>query len=744
MTTATPLNVAAKDYLIRGSEYIAAHYPDFSLKGRSQELFDMADILLRKGANNLLLTGESGVGLTAMSLGLQSSKEHPDTPLDIVAKRFFWIESDELFASGDTQKINESFQKIRQTLSRSPDSILVIESAADFINSARNAGCGHLVNGLFADLRTGKYQAILETPTKHLTTVLESDNDFLEHFTVKEIKEPKPKELREIAAHGAENLAKYHGIAISPEAIEAAVMLTEKYRLQEFRAQPDASIALLDRALSSFRNSVHRRPLNLQILDKEIATLQVNGKTSADLNEKLEALKAAESAWEETQKTLRLLHKEQRGGEEAIRKLEKEIEEIQKKDSEQTAKEDAQLQTSATAPKSKAPAGGFVTGENPEITALRGQIKVYEGAVEKGRDQYKKITAEVNKDLKLMPEHIMLEFSHISGIPASKLNEDEREKLQSLDENLAKRVMGQEEPVRELANAVRRARMGLRMADKPQANFLFLGPSGVGKTELAKALAQNLNGDERSLLRFDMSEYMEEHAVSKLIGAPPGYEGYAAGGILTNAVRRNPHSIILFDEIEKAHPKVFDLMLQVLGDARLTDSRGLTANFSETIILMTTNIGTKHFLNPDMKHEEAKHLAEAELLETYRPEFIGRFNGNIYCFKRLDMDTLKMIVEKDLKRINGLLAPKGVSLTMPAEDIHNMLEDHHDAKKGARSILGYIDRAITSGIANEFYARPGLSGNVIVKYDSALKKPVLTMPEGAAVSGGAAKPQGMG
>jgi ATP-dependent Clp protease ATP-binding subunit ClpB len=256
---------------------------------------------------------------------------------------------------------------------------------------------------------------------------------------------------------------------------------------------------------------------------------------------------------------------------------------------------------------------------------------------------------------------------------------------------------------------------------------MFLGPSGVGKTELAKALAQSLNGDERTLLRFDMSEYMEEHAVSKLIGAPPGYEGYAAGGILTNAVRRNPHSVILFDEIEKAHPRVFDLFLQILDDARLTDSRGLTASFNETIILMTTNTGTEFFLNKDLEKDAAKGMAMLALEEKYRPEFLGRFMGNIYCFNRLEDSVLLNIAKKDLNRINGLVAKNGVSLHMEEEDIKDMIADHYDAKKGARSILGYIDRNITSAIADSILKHGVKDGTINVFYDKEKKATVLAI-----------------
>ena len=726
--------------LVRGNEYLEAQ-KGFILKGRDVELKAISDILMRKNASSLLLTGESGVGLSAMILGLQASKSDLQTPMDIVSKRFYWLNTDEMFSSGDPARINAAYENLRATLTRNPDSVLVIESASDFINSARNSGSGHLINGIMADLKAGKYQAILEAPTKTVAAVLESDSDFFENFTTLEIREPKPSALREIVGHAADTLSKHHGIKIDPLAVETAIQLTEKYRLQEFRAQPDAAITLLDRSLSSYKNRAQRTPPALEVIDRQIAEIESSVKggkkvgawgdrTPSELDSLLVALKEdrkiTEGKWKEQQEMVRLLHNEQRVGEEEIRKIEDKIEQI-RFDDQETAKE-TQDKIEKGELKREFAGTGFLAGqENPRITELRKQISIYDAAVQSGRIKYDAIKAEINESLSLMPESVLTEFSQIASIPVEKLNEDEREKLNTLEENLAKRVMGQPEPVSELAKAVRRARVGFSMPNKPQAAFMFLGPSGVGKTELAKALAGILNGDERSLLRFDMSEYMEEHASAKLIGAPPGYEGYAVGGILTNAVRRNPHSIVLFDEIEKANVKVFDLMLQVLDDARLTDSRGFTAAFNETIIIMTTNVGTEHFLNKDLDTQEARALAMEDLEKKYRPEFLGRFNGNIYCFNRLEEPALLMITKKDLNRINGLVEKNNIKLHMADEDILAMIKDHYDPKKGARSILGYIDRNITSNIADSML-KDGLENGVLsISYNRETKKPDLVL-----------------
>jgi ATP-dependent Clp protease ATP-binding subunit ClpB len=674
---------------------------------------EISAALMKLRRRNVVVTGRGGVGISAIVLGLQASKQAYTTPVDIVGKRFFWLNTDVLFESGNHQVINESFARARETLSASHSAVLVVEDASDFIKFATMNGCSNLINGLMGDLKANRYQAILETSDEGLGDLLKCDGDLLENCTLYEVKEPAPNNLRLIVAEVGAILKSHHGVGISEGAIDAAIALTEKYKLTELRAQPDAAITLLDLSMTNFCRLAHIAPHHIELLKEQLRALGDTGSGADDVRVQIAK---AEDEWNERQRQVRALYREMSDGEEQIRILEDEALALK----EAHAQRVVDLQVNRTA-SGYAPSGDsaetmamYGSSDTPEVLEVRRRIEKMRQLVSSASDGYAQRVADVYKELSIEETHVLRSFSALSGIPVDKLTENERVKLRSLEALLSRRVVGQVEPTSEVAKAVKRARLGLKLPNKPAGTFMFLGPSGVGKTELAKALSEAL---AVPLLRFDMSEYMEKHAVAKLIGAPPGYEGYEHGGILTNQVRRNPYSVVLFDEIEKAHPDVFNLMLQLLDDARLTDSRGLTASFKDTIVIMTTNIGTPNFLDESISFEEAKNLALVDLRAQYRPEFLGRFGGNIYSFQRLGVNVLEAIAMKELTRINMLIKERGIHLTIDPAEMRKMVNGVYVAREGARSILGYMDRNITSSIADLVLNDSTATGSIEVVFD---------------------------
>ncbi|MGH1375218.1 MAG: AAA family ATPase [Alphaproteobacteria bacterium] len=731
-----------QSFLIRGNDYIARH-PNFKLVGRDEELKRLSRILMRNQANSILLVGAGGVGCTALCLGLEASKQDPNTPFDIINKRLFWLDTDGLFSSGDTTIMNENFQKMLKRLSRYPDTLLIIEDMRDFIEATRNNGCTNFINALMRAIDHKKFQAILECRDEDLEVILKCHSNFGEFYTMLDLQEPDPDSLGSIVRESVNALKTHHHIDISDEAIETAIQLTSKYRVREMslsRAQPERTLNLLDRAFTSYRQQAHACPPKLR--EKEELLAQTS-------DENLRATLIAEiadikSKWVETQNQLRTLHKNQSDGEEALRKLEDDLEGQRRKDQDSLTERKKDHEAAAEEEQSRSfqpfnmrtAAAGY---ETREVNDLKAEIKQIQGAIKKNKEAFLTLTQEINKGLELNASHVLAEFSQLSGIPANKLNQDEKVKLLALDKTLSERVFGQDHAVKKLSNAVRVARVGLKDPNKPQASFMFLGPSGVGKTEIAKALTAALHDDERALLRFDMSEYMEKHAVAKLIGAPPGYEGYEAGGILTNAVRRNPYAVILFDEIEKAHPDVFNVFLQVLDDGRLTDNRGLTVSFSEAVIIMTTNIGQAQFLDETLTFEEAEEITLKELDDVYRPEFLNRFNGrqNIVCFDALDLPVIEKIALREIEKLNAQIKAQGkeLSIEISSSSLAAICKDHYTPANGARGIGGYFATKIHPVVANTILQAENAKGIMEVTYNSDTKELHIVHPKMAEIEG---------
>lgn len=730
--------------LIGGADYLTAR-PDFKLVGREKELQSLSGILMRKKANSVLLTGPGGVGCTALCMGLEACKDDPEAPFDIVSKRFFWLDVDRLFASGDSATINGEFKKMIATLNRTPDSVLIVEDMRDFVEAARNNNCTHFINALTLAVKTGKTQMIVEAQDDDLDMILKCHSDMHEAFTLMDLQEPSGEALDVIVADGAKGLESHHGIRISPQAIKTAIELTNKYRTSDAslsRAQPERAITLLDRALTSYRLNSHKMPPEVAMLEARQKALraaiggaqftpELQGRSPEDLQILQAALDSdiqeAAAKWQSSQNEIRILQADICKGEEVLIDLNVQLDEQLRKEEELRTKPgittDEDLYAARPPAKnSRINAFSIMTSgagfDSDAVKEIKDRIKLFEIEMKKRKDRYEDVIAGVNRNLLLDHDQVLAKFSQISGISASKLNQNEREKLLHLEDSLGKRVFGQEDPVKRLADAIITARISRKNRTKPQASFMYLGPSGVGKTELAKALAGILLDDEAALTRFDMSEYMEKHAVAKLIGAPPGYEGFEAGGILTNAIRKNPYRILLFDEIEKAHPDVFNIFLQIIDDGRLTDNVGRTVSFENTIVIMTTNTGQPYFLDKSLSFEEAKEKAMEDLNGMYRGEFLNRFNGreNILCFNRLDLPTVEKIVGKKIRELDACYGEQGMHIDMKPEQIKAFCADRYDPARGARGPVGFIESNMEPTIARALLVNPDATGTMKVEY----------------------------
>lgn len=701
-------------HLIRGREYLAK-FPDFKMVGREHDLERISSILIRKISNSLLLTGPAGVGVSVLPLSLQALKELPDTPFDIIVKRFFWLDTDSLFASGDSQKINNDFQLMLKKLTQTPGSVLIIKDTYNFFESAHNTGNSHFMNAINHMDRSDTFQVILEVRDEHLNSVFKWNSMISEMYTLYDVKEPTGEDLTKIVARVGEELYKHHQISIDQCAIEEAIHLTSKYRdsLGLGGAQPQRSISLLDRALASYRQSTHKKHPEIVKLSKQI-------EATTDETQRLELqnqFNTWQRDWENLKAEISKTYQYQRDGEILRFKLQDDMAKLQEEDKNR----DRSLESTSVQSFAQLTSGGF---DSPEVAKIKEKIRQIDQEISGNAEHHKKLVSIANKDLLLTREEVIAEFSKISGIPANKLDEDEIENLVNLEANLLSRIFGQDDVVKHVANAIKVSKVDTMDESGPAVSYLFLGPSGVGKTEMAKALTQYVFGDEKALVRFDMSEYMEKHAVAKLIGAPPGYEGFEAGGILTNSVRKNPVGIYLFDEIEKAHPDVFNIFLQILSDGRLTDNIGRTVDFSEIIIIMTSNIGQPFYLDPDLSDEEARAFATEELNKTYRSELLNRFNGreNILHFKRLPLEVIEKIIRREIHKLNQSYQARGLEIIMRDECITNFCHDHYDLIRGARGLPGYIKTNIRPVIVNHILSNPNDTGTFYAEYNLDAKK----------------------
>ena len=645
--------------------------------GRDEEIRRIIKILSRKTKNNPVLIGEPGVGKTAIIEGLARRIVANDVPSSLKNKTIFELDMGALVAGAKYR--GEFEERLKAVLNKVKESdggiIMFIDEIHLIVGAGKSDGALDASNMLKPMLARGELHCIGATTLKEYREYIEKDSALERRFQKVLVQEPDVADTISILRGIKERFELHHGVTILDSAIVAAASLSNRYITDRFL--PDKAIDLIDEACASRRMELDSKPAELDDLDRKIAQLEI---------EKMALKKESDPA---SQKRLKDLELELDDAKASASKLTKkwEDEKLELNDYKKLKKnlEDAKFKLETA----------YNAGNFEEASEL--QYKVipdYEARINKYKDELKEnhMLSEVVAD-----SDIAEVISKWTNIPISKLMQGEREKILKLDETLKERVIGQDNAVELISDAIIRQRAGIKDENKPIGSFLFLGPTGVGKTELAKALAEALFDSESHIIRIDMSEYMESHSVAKLIGAPPGYIGYDEGGQLTEKVRRNPYSIVLFDEIEKAHHDVFNILLQILDDGRLSDSQGRTVDFKNTIIIMTSNLGSELLLN---RNSETDSKINYLLHQSFKPEFLNRID-EIITFNPLSKDVQYKIVAKLLRNLDMRLIAQGINMTYTDALKEYILDQSFDLEYGARPVKRYIQKFIETFIAKK-------------------------------------------
>ena len=665
--------------------------------GRDEEIRRIIRILSRRTKNNPVLIGEPGVGKTAIVEGLAERIVRGDVPEGLKDKIIFSLDMGALIAGAKYRGEFEERLKavLKEVQNAEGKIILFIDEIHTIVGAGKTEGSMDAGNLIKPMLARGELNCIGATTFDEYRKYIEKDKALERRFQPVIAEEPTVEDTISILRGLKERFEIHHGIRIHDNAIVAAAKLSDRYITDRFL--PDKAIDLIDEAGAMIRSEIDSLPTELDIVRRKLFTL-------------------------ETEKEA-LLTEEDEKSKKRLEVLEKELAELKSKDDEMTAKYEKEKNQILQVRNLKA-----------QLDDLKGQVEKYEreydfnkvaeikyGEIPKLEAQIKEYEEKISSgyDTALLKEEVTEnEISEIvskwTGIPVTKLVEGEREKLLKLEDELHERVIGQNEAVTAVSNAVIRARAGLKDENKPIGSFIFLGPTGVGKTELAKTLARSLFDSEENIIRIDMSEYMEKYSVSRLVGPPPGYVGYEEGGQLTEAVRRAPYSVILFDEIEKAHEDVFNMFLQILDDGRLTDNKGNTVDFKNTIIIMTSNIGSSYLLQDQGKiTEETKDLVMGEMKRRFKPEFLNRVD-DIIMFKALDKEEIKKIIDIFIKSLANRLKEKDIDIEITDAAKEVMVKEGYDPVYGARPLKRYIGNTLETMIARRLIAGEIYNGCTIV------------------------------
>ena len=670
--------------------------------GRDAEIRNVIRILSRKTKNNPVLIGEPGVGKTAIAEGLAQRIVSGDVPEGLKDKTIFSLDMGALIAGAKYRgEFEERLKAVLEEIRRSEGGIILfIDELHTIVGAGKTEGSMDAGNLLKPMLARGELHCIGATTLDEYRKYIEKDAALERRFQPVQVDEPSVEDTISILRGLKERYEVYHGVRIHDNALVAAAALSNRYITDRFL--PDKAIDLVDEACALIRTEIDSMPAELDDIRRKIMQLEIEEmalkkeddqlsrdrleklrKELADLKDKFNAMKSRWEAEKSSVDQVKTLKTE-------IEKVHADIENAQRRYEYETA---AKLKYS-------------------DLPALEKQLAEAEKQSEDKKQNtmvHDTVTEEEISDI----------VSKWTGIPVSKLMEGEREKILHLDEYLHKRVIGQDEAVQRVTEAILRSRAGIADPNRPIGSFLFLGPTGVGKTELAKSLAECLFDDEHNIVRIDMTEYMEKFSVSRLIGAPPGYVGYDEGGQLTEAVRRKPYSVVLFDEIEKAHPDVFNILLQILDDGRITDSQGRTVDFKNTIIILTSNLGSQYLLDgigsDGSITPEAQKAVMAELHRSFRPEFLNRLDETI-MFRPLTRDDLEGIIDIMVEGLRGRLADKSLKLEITDEAKRLIIERGYDPLYGARPLRRYLQSSVETLIARTIL-RGDLSAGATITVD---------------------------
>ena len=653
--------------------------------GRDDEIRRVIQVLSRRTKNNPVLIGEPGVGKTAIVEGLAQRIVNGDVPETLKNKRIVGLDLGALIAGAKYR--GEFEDRLKAVLKEIADSagaiVLFIDEMHTLVGAGSAEGAIDASNMLKPMLARGELRCVGATTLDEYRKHVEKDAALERRFQPVYVGEPSREDTIAILRGLKEKYEVHHGVKITDSAIVAAATLSHRYIADRFL--PDKAIDLIDEAASRLRIEIDSLPTEIDVVERKIMQLEIER----------EALKKEKDA----------------ASRERLAKLEKELADLKEESSRMKAHWSREKESIDRARKIK-----------EEIERAQVEEKAAERAGDLGKaaelkygklaelakrlDAETAVLAEVQKSLRMLKEEVDAEdvaevISKWTGVPVSRLMEGEVEKLLQMEARLERRVVGQDEALRSVANAIRRARAGLGDPNRPIGSFIFLGPTGVGKTETARALAEFLFDDERAMVRIDMSEYMEKHSVSRLIGAPPGYVGYEEGGALTEAVRRRPYSVVLFDEIEKAHPDVFNALLQILDDGRLTDGHGRVVDFKNAVIIMTSNIGGQFLAELDERNEEEVHRRVMDALRaTFRPEFLNRVDETI-LFHRLGMEHLGRIVDIQIEKLRKTLEERKIGLHLTDAGKALLAKESYDPVYGARPLKRTIQRRVQDPLALE-------------------------------------------